>query len=384
MNDRQRFNAIMNYRPFDRIPCWFFGMWKETKERWEAEGWTNGQPIHEVTGMDPDWEDGKWSWHGLANYGADPVAGKAEVLEETESYKVIKHSDGSIVKSSKSGSSIPQIVKPALEPTRESWEAYKKRMDASKPSRRPEGWREKARELDRRERATCFPGGSLYGRLRGVMGLENISILMYDDPDLFEEMVEYFTDFYMQIAEPILEECRFEFAYIFEDCCFKNGPLFSPAIYKKHMHKHYRRLVDFYHARDTMVMLDSDGKIDELLPCWLGSGVDIIFPIEVGTWQASPVAFRREYGRDMRMIGGVDKHVIPRGERAIREHLAPLVDLAAEGGYVPLPDHRIPPHCSLEQFRVYVQIFREMFGEEAMIGTNDSSDVASVASCVAR
>jgi hypothetical protein len=80
-----------------------------------------------------------------------------------------------------------------------------------------------------------------------------------------------------------------------------------------------------------------------------------------GTWQADPVALRRRFGRDLRMIGGVNKHVIPRGERAIRASLEPLGGLVALGGYIPLPDHRIPPACSLDQFRRYVDVFRSVF-----------------------
>ncbi len=62
------------------------------------------------------------------------------------------------------------------------------------------------------------------------------------------------------------------------------------------------------------------------------------------------------------MIGGVNKHVIPLGENAIRAELEPLRALAAEGGFIPMPDHRIPPDTSLEQFRVYLRVFQEIFG----------------------
>ena len=66
------------------------------------------------------------------------------------------------------------------------------------------------------------------------------------------------------------------------------------------------------------------------------------------------------------MIGGIDKHVIPEGEAAIRQHLEPLKALAAEGGYLPMPDHRIPPNCSLEQFRTYLRIYQDVFSNEEM------------------
>jgi uroporphyrinogen decarboxylase-like protein len=372
MNGRERFDAIMEYGEFDRMPVWFFGTWKETKALWIEQGLAEFDigargAGPQLPGMDPDWESGMWRMHHLADSEPTPTGRPDKVLEETDDYIVIESGDGSIVKSGKRGSTIPNTLRHMLEPTRESWNEFKKRLDPDRASRRPEGWRESARELDRREHATCFLGGSLYSWPRGWLGMQNISLLMYDDPALFEDIVATVADFFMAVTGPVLDECRFEFAYFFEDCCFKNGPMFSPAIYRKHMHPHYRRMVDFYHSKGVKhVLIDSDGKVDALVPCWLESGIDIVFPIEVGTWKSDPVAFRKEYGKDLRMMGGVNKLVIAQGDAAIRAELEPLVDLAAEGGFIPLPDHRIPPNISLDAFRRYIDIFRELFGEGTM------------------
>ena len=35
-----------------------------------------------------------------------------------------------------------------------------------------------------------------------------------------------------------------------------------------------------------------------------------MFPIEVGKWKADPVEFRRRYGKEMRLMGGFDKHIL--------------------------------------------------------------------------
>jgi hypothetical protein len=61
------------------------------------------------------------------------------------------------------------------------------------------------------------------------------------------------------------------------------------------------------------------------------------------------------------MMGGVNKHVISQGERAIREELEHLKPLAEEGGFIPIPDHRIPPDVSLEQMKNYADISRQIF-----------------------
>ena len=281
MNHRERFRALMNYEPIDRMPLYYFGTWAETKVRWREEGLPGidvaGSQGPQVPGMDPDWE-------GMAA------------------------------------------------------------------------------DLNKSERLTPFCLGSLFGWPREWMGVEQLTYLSFDDPLLFEEIIDYLTEYYIRLFRPVLEKTRFDFAYIFEDCCCKSGPLLSPATYDKHYARYYRRLIDFCHDMGVeFVLLDSDGKVDALLPHWLASGVDIVFPIEVGTWRSDPVVLRRQYGRELRMVGGIDKHVIPKGEAAIREHLEHLKPLAAEGGYLPMPDHRIPPSCSLEEFRTYLRLFQEIF-----------------------
>jgi uroporphyrinogen decarboxylase len=312
--------------------------------------------------MDRDWESGMWQLHGMVNH--HPLSDQPRtVLERTDTHVVVRTPLGAVVKQSTRGSSIDQHLVYALEPTPESWRRFTAFLDPSRPGRYAPDWRRKAEELSRREHVATFMAGSLFGWPRGWMGVEHYSILAYTDPALLERILEYLTEYLIALHRPVLERVRFDFAYFFEDCCFSNGPLISPDVYRKHFHKYYRRLIEFYRGMGVPYMLvDSDGRIDHLIPCWLDSGFDIVFPVEVGTWHASPVALRRRFGRQLRMMGGVDKHVIPRGEAAVREHLEQLRPAVEDGGYVPLPDHRIPPDCSLEQFSTYVHVFREMFG----------------------
>jgi uroporphyrinogen decarboxylase len=194
------------------------------------------------------------------------------------------------------------------------------------------------------------------------MGIENISLLMYDDPELFEEMVSYLTDHFIKLTSPVLQKVKFDLVYFFEDCCGVDGPLFSPAIYSEVLDKYYRKLISFYKENGVaFAMIDSDGKVDKFIPLWLKSGFDIVFPIEVGTWKASPVELREKFGKQLKMIGGVDKHVIAMGEEAIRQHLLSLKPAVDQGGYLPMPDHRIPPDCSYKDFQTYLRVLNEVF-----------------------
>ncbi|MCE9613802.1 MAG: hypothetical protein K8T26_05965 [Lentisphaerae bacterium] len=364
MNHRERFLAVFNYQPVDRLPVYFFGTWRETGERWRREGlapddFADHGP--QLADMDPLWEWGMWNCHGLVQAG--PLGDiPPAILEETADHIVRRNGIGAVLQVGKHGSSIAHTVKHALEPTRADWERFRRWLDPHDPRRRPADWRAQAEAFNGRDRVTPFMGGSLYGWLRDWMGVEQLSYLMCEDPVLLEEMVEYIADYCLQLHLPVLEVMRFEFVYFFEDCCFNTGPLFSPAIYRRIFDKPYRRMLAAYKSRGVpLALVDSDGNVEKLVPLWLDSGFDIVFPLEVGTWHASPAEYRTRYGRRLGLFGGVDKHVIPQGAAAIAAHLRALKPLVEEGGFLPIPDHRIPPDCSLAQFRTYVQVFKDVF-----------------------
>ena len=108
--------------------------------------------------------------------------------------------------------------------------------------------------------------------------------------------------------------------------------------------------------------IDSDGMVDDLVPCWLESGFDILFPLEVGTWGATPAKMRQKFGDDLRMFGGVDKKILSRSPEEVRAYLTELKKETDKGGYIPIPDHRIPPDISLKNMQDYVEIFHQVFG----------------------
>ena len=86
-----------------------------------------------------------------------------------------------------------------------------------------------------------------------------------------------------------------------------------------------------------------------------------MFPIEVGKWEANPDDLRGKFGRDLRMFGAIDKNYIFGSEQKLREHLHSLKPCVDEGGFIPIPDHRIPPQVSYQQMLRYIEIFHEVF-----------------------
>ena len=206
--------------------------------------------------------------------------------------------------------------------------------------------------------------GSLFGKIRDWCGIVGLSYLLADDPDLVDEMITTVADLCYEVTRNVLASgAIFDFGHFWEDICFKSGPLVNPAFFDRQVGPHYARIVRLLHDHGVdIVSVDCDGKIDRLLPTWLRNGVNTMFPIEVGTWNASIGPWRERYGRDLRGVGGMDKRVFAQDRAGIDaeiERLRPLVDL---GGYIPCPDHRIAPDAKWDNVRYYCDRMRAVFG----------------------
>jgi len=368
MTERARFLAVMRYEPRDRCPICDFGFWPETIEEWHSQGlpkWVqhagyDDRYTSRYFGMDRYW-GGPW-------VNADLCPGFEEkVIEDRGDQEVVQQGDGVRVLRQKRMGSIPRHLGHLLE-DRESWEKhYLPRLQPGDPKRLPADWDAAVRLWTQEGRPTCavLSAGSLYGRIRDWMGMENLSYLVYDDPGLFEEMVD-------TLAEVSLSNLRAVYATgaqidalaFWEDMCYSGGPLLPPEVFAKVLVPRYRKITDLARAHGTEIAwVDCDGKIDALIPLWLEAGVNTMFPLEVGTWGADPVKYRGEYGRELLLMGGFDKHILAGPIEGIEREVERLAPLVEEGGYLPFPDHRVPPDVPLAHYMAYLHAARRVWGK---------------------
>jgi hypothetical protein len=365
MNDRQRFWATMHYQPRDRAPICDFGFWDETLVVWRDQGLPEritADNTDEFFGMDR-------LLSGLAEVNVDlcPLF-ETKVLEDRGDHEIAQQNDGVRVLRKKFMGSIPQHLDHLLV-DRESWRKhYKPRLDPTTPERYPSDWDAQVKVWTdpNRDHVISLPGGSLYGKLRDWMGLEAISLLVYDDPILFEEMVTTLADCIVGVLTRVLETGgQFDACGMWEDMAYKAGPLLSPDCVRKYLVPHYRRIVDVLNRHGVdIVYLDCDGRIDTLIPLWLDAGVKCIFPVEVGTWGADPIRYRQQYGRDLRIMGGFDKRILASSKDAIEAEVYRLAPLVEDGGYIGFCDHRVPPDVSLDNYVFYLETVRRIWGKE--------------------
>jgi uroporphyrinogen decarboxylase len=204
--------------------------------------------------------------------------------------------------------------------------------------------------------------GSLIGHMRNIMGVENHSYLYADDEELYAEIVDTLCGLCYECAKEMLASgVKFDYAHYWEDICFKNGPLVSPHVFRELVGPWYKKINDMVnnHGID-IISLDCDGCIDALVPIWLENGVNTMFPIEVGTWNASIAPWREKYGRELRGVGGMNKTVFARDKKAVEQEVERLKSLIDLGGFIPCPDHRIAPDAKFELVQYYCELMRKL------------------------
>jgi uroporphyrinogen decarboxylase len=194
------------------------------------------------------------------------------------------------------------------------------------------------------------------------MGFENAAAACAEQPDLIHDMMEHITNLVLRVVERAVREVPLDYASFWEDMCFRNGPMISPWMFKEFMVPRYKRITDLLkeHGVDV-VYVDCDGDINQLVGLWIEGGVNCMFPLEI-RGGSDPYPMRAKYGRQVLLMGGVDKTKLIEGKAAIRQEVRRLEKLVADGGYIPHVDHRCPPDVTYKNYLYYLKTKREAFG----------------------
>jgi hypothetical protein len=345
---RELFNTIMHYGEFDRVPVIHWGCWTETRERWLQEGLPADIDEHEYFDASII-----ASYQVCCDTGLFPAI-ENEILEETADYKIYKNTEGVILQEWKNKSSVPHYIDYTLKDAK-AWPEFKKRLQPD-PGRIPADLDERIKRAEALDIPITVNTGSMIGWLRNWMGVENLAYLAYDDRDVLFDMVNTLSDLVCWQLDIILPKIKVDMGWCWEDICFRTGPLISPDIFKECAVPGYRKISDKLLAYGVdLHLVDCDGYIEDLVPHWMDGGVNVMLPLEIGVWNADPMEFRKKYGKELRIMGGINKMEIAKGPAATRAEIERRLPLMKQGGYIPHTDHLAVPETSLEDYKYYIE-----------------------------
>jgi uroporphyrinogen decarboxylase len=352
LDNRERMIRTVLGQDVDRLPLHLWGPWGETIERWRSEGYPP-EPVDFRTffGLDA-------AFAGInVNLGYYPEF-EYQVLEDRGGTKLVQDRSGSILEIMADHSTIPKIVSPAVNGP-ESWEKLKERLDPRSPGRYPD-WQAETGRFAASGAAVqigAYPYG-LFGTLRDMMGVEDLLVSFYDQPELIRDMMDYLTGFWLEIYEEAAKHIRIDHIHIWEDMSGKQGPLISPAMFREFMMPNYKKIIAFAKERNIpVVSVDTDGNMDVMMTLLNEAGISLVMPFEVQAG-CDVVAIKKQYPH-ICLFGGIDKRALAVSRGAIDAEFERVDSLFHQSGYIPALDHLVHPEVSLDHFRYFVERLKE-------------------------
>ena len=373
MNERERFIAASTYRTPDKLPMMTMGPRQSTYAAWQQQGLPVGQDwfhgMCEQLGIPYDFPRAQWADPGV-NLRMVPMF-EEKVLEHHDGHYIVQDWMGNITEISDAFD--VTYLRNAMDFVTRKWHAFPVqsleqfaamalRYNPDEPTRFPADYAERVQVLRGRDYPQTLSLNGPFWQLREWCGFEPLCMLVLDDPDFVAEMIAFWSDYIVAMLERIFSRYVPDALLVNEDMAYKGASMISPAMTRKYLLPVWRRWVALARAAGVPVlMIDSDGKIDELIPFWVEAGFDLCMPIEVAAG-CDLVAYRERFDTRMAYWGGVDKRAIARGGAELEAEMARLNPVARLGGYIPGCDHGMPADISWQNLLHFGRLWAEMTG----------------------
>jgi uroporphyrinogen decarboxylase len=360
LTSKERISRILRHQPVDRIGL-FEVFWKETAERWTAEGYLErAELISDHFGLDVRRAGGEITpmpW-GSVNVVANLDAGR-QVVEETDTAQLVRDGNGALLRWRKGGSGAPEHVG-FLVNDRRGWEEhirpylvdtrlYERRIDFA-------NYRRAREHCARHERFFCAGTIAVFDVMAPMCGHECLLMAMATDPDWVRDMCEVYVTLAINLLEVLFDrEGLPDGAWFWDDLAFKHRPFMSPAMYRELIYPAHKRLFDFAHSHGLPVVLHTDGLVEPLIPQLIEAGVDCLQPLEAKAGM-DLVKIKKLFGQRIALIGGMDtRELITNDLGRVRRELERKLPAAMEGsGYVLQVDHSVPDQVNYETYEYFV------------------------------
>ena len=325
MNSRERFNQTMRFGHPDRAPLFEEGVRDPVLDEWRAQGMPRRASLTRLFRFDrreeiaPDF------------YPRPALAKWPESIDELA--------------------------------------GLRKSLDPADHARLPARWQAHVRACRKRGDVVILQVHEGFYLSMGVYDwrrFSEVNYLVADDPDFVRRMMSLYGEFAAQLAEKVLSQVQVDAALFSEPIGGNHGPLISPRAYAGLVLPSYQPVFDVLARHGVeMVILRTYANARVLLPAALERGVNCLWAVEGKSAAMDYLELRKAFGRELRLIGGLDVEALRRGKEAIaREVMSKAPPLLAQGGYMPLADGRVREGIPYEDYRYYRRILEDLVDQQ--------------------
>jgi len=169
-----------------------------------------------------------------------------------------------------------------------------------------------------------------------LMGMEGLYLAMYDSPETVDALMRHMADYYAGVSRRIFDAASsvIDIFFIGNDLGSQTGPLLSPALFRRFVLPHLKRLIDLGHACRLKVMMHCCGGFAPLIPDLIAAGLDGLHAVQPSCAGMDLAALKREFGGRILFNGAIDSHhVLIRGTpEVVRQKTCEVLAIMKPGG----------------------------------------------------
>jgi hypothetical protein len=321
MSSRDRFSETMSYGRPDRVPYFEEGIRKDVLRAWRTQGLASAADLSEMFPSDH---------RERMQVDLEPRPKLVSKLDKITNLK-----------------------------------KFQRRLNPADKKRLPRKWSQRVGEWHSRDHVLMLYVHRGFFLTMGVgdwRSFTDVMVLLMDQPDVVDKRMQIQGEFAARLSDRILEEVDVDAVVFSEPIGGSDRPLISPQMYEKFVLKNYEPVLEVLrHRRVTTICFQTFANARILVPSILKWGFNCLWACEVNIDAMDYRSLRKEFGRELRLIGGIDLDALREDKEAIRreieEKVPPLIE---EGGYIPLADGRVRADVSFENYAYYRRLLAKV------------------------
>ena len=188
--------------------------------------------------------------------------------------------------------------------------------------------------IDRKQTAIALSMHFGYFQLlMSFMGFEDGLLAFYEEPELVHELLEYLSEFYMSVADNVMDLFEPEILSIADDTAAWGASFISDDMYREFIAPHHDKFVKRGLNRGCFISMHNCGKCESLVDLWVEMGFSSWNPAQTCN---DLQAIKARHGNKLTISGGWDG----RGrlmdpdvtDEEIRQSVRDTIDALAPGG----------------------------------------------------
>jgi hypothetical protein len=242
---------------------------------------------------------------------------------------------------------------------------FQRRLNPDDKRRLPGRWARRVRAWQSRDHVLMLYVHRGFFLTMGVYNWQSFTdamMLLMDRPDVVRKRMQIQGEFAAGLTARILKDVQIDAAVFSEPIGGNDRPLISPGMYEDFVLKNYKPIIDVLQQhRVPAICFQTYANARILIPSILKWGFNCLWACEVNVEAMDYLSLRKEFGRDLRLIGGIDLDALRKDKEAIRREIEKKVPpLIEDGGFIPLADGRVRADVPYENYVYYRQLLEKV------------------------